>query len=78
MATCKSTASSSIRYLLNVRALIPFVCPCSHFVSIPAYNYGSLYHLEYLRKGKPKIHMLDCCSFVSLFVFWWESLLIPN
>ena len=53
----KSTDSSSIHYLLNVRALTPFICPCSCFVSIPAYHYGSLYHL--LRKGKPKIRILD-------------------
>jgi len=28
--------------------------------------------------GKPKIHILDCCSFVSYFPFWRELLLIPN
>ena len=41
-----------------------------------AYQYGSLYHL--LRKGKPKIHMLDSDPFFSLFVYWRKSLLIPN
>ena len=76
MITSKSTDSSFIRYLLNVRAPMPFVCPCSCFLSIPAYHYGSFYHL--LRKGKPKIHILDCCSFVSYFPFWREILLIPN
>ncbi len=76
MAISKSTDSSSIRYLLNVRALTPFVCPCSRFLSIPAYRYGSFYHL--LWKGKPKIHILDCCSFVSYFFFWGGLLLIPN
>ena len=67
MAISKSTDSSSVCYLLNVRALTPLVCPSSCFLSIPAYHYGSFYHL--LWKGKSKIHILDCCSFVSLFPF---------
>ena len=76
MITSKSTDSSSICYLLNVRALTPLVCPCSRFLSISVYHYGTFYHL--LRKGKPKIHILDCCSFVSYFVFWRELFFIPN
>jgi hypothetical protein len=68
--------ASSTHHLLNVRALMPFVCPCSHFVPIPAHRHGSLYHL--LRTGRPKKHILDCDSSFTLFVFWRESLLIPN
>jgi hypothetical protein len=68
MAISKSTDSSSVCYLLNVRALTPLVCPSSCFLSIPVYHYGSFYHL--LRKGKSKIHILDCCSFISLFLFF--------
>ena len=55
MITSKSTDSSFIRYLINVRAPTPFVCPCSRFLSIPACHYGSFYYL--LRKGKPMIHI---------------------
>jgi hypothetical protein len=76
LITSKSTDNSFIRYLINVRAPTPFVCPCSRFLSIPACHYGYFYFL--LRKGKPKIHILDCCSFVSYFPFWQEFLLIPN
>ena len=76
MAISNSTDSSSVRYLLNVRALTPFVCPCSRFLLIPAYHYRSFYHL--LPKGKSKIHILDCYSFVSLFHSWQESRVHPQ
>jgi hypothetical protein len=68
MATSKPTVGPhqfANEGIINLRAPMPFVCPCSYLVLIPAYLYRPLYHL--LHRVRIERHILGShLSWVTL------------
>jgi hypothetical protein len=51
---------------INLRAPMPFVCPCSYLVLIPAYLYRPLYHLLH-RARIERCMLVRLPSVIALF-----------